>query len=70
MKVKKLIETLKSLDGDIDVYIPNNTLGDKYCLAFSITKSSLKHHLGAQEDFIIIDVEEHKFTNLKNDKLV
>ncbi len=70
MKVKKLIETLKDLDENTDVYIPSNTQKKEYYLANSVIKSSLKNHLGIEEDFIIIDVEEFGFTNLKNDKLV
>lgn len=68
MKVKKLIETLKGLDENTNVYIPNNTVKKEYYLASSVVKSSLKNHLGVKEDFIIIDVEEFGFTNLKNDK--
>lgn len=56
MKVKEVIEKLKKLDENLDVYVPNNDGEHEYYLAHSVRKRKLTV-LDNTEDYIVIDFE-------------
>ena len=56
MKVKELIEKLKILDPEKDVYIPNNDGECEYYIAHSVLNKTLTV-LDEDDDVVVIDFE-------------
>ena len=56
MKVKELIQKLKSVNPDKDVYIPNNDGEHEYYIAHTVVDKTLTV-LDEDEDVVVIDFE-------------
>jgi len=56
MKVKELIEKLKTIDPEKDIYIPHNDGEHEYYIAHSVLGKTLAV-LDEDEDVVVIDFE-------------